>query len=174
MGRSLQVLMDEPNMRRCGDCSLCCTVMAVREIDKPSNVKCDKLTVMGRCSIYADKPASCTAFKCLWLQGLMPENMKPSRSRVVGDANSEGNIVVLHVSPFDRGCWKTGPVRDWIMRVGEQVLVVIACGTDRYFFGKDADKKMQVMINKHNPEMWDIVMELDDEGQPVVNPRQEN
>jgi hypothetical protein len=175
MGRRLEVLVDMPNTRQCGDCSLCCTVMAVGEIHKPSNVRCDKLTAMGRCSVYATKPQSCTAFKCLWLQGLMPENLKPIKSRVVGDVNATGDIIVLHVSPFDRGCWRKGPVLDWIKRVGERVMVVIACGTERHFFGKNADKKLAVVLNAKDPEMWDVVMELDEEGQPIaVNPRQEN
>lgn len=166
--RSLTVLMDEPNMRQCGDCSLCCTVMAVSEIAKPGNCRCDKLTTLGRCSVYNTKPQSCTEFKCLWLQGMMPEDLKPSRSRVVGAVNGDGTIVVLHVSPFDKGAWRKGPVQDWIRSVGEHLMVVVACGSERYFFGKDADKKLHVLIDKNEPDMWQIMMELDDEGRPVI------
>ncbi len=57
-----------PLQRSCGDCTLCCTVMAVREIGKPYYVPCKSLCDKG-CGIYETKPESCTEFSCGWLTG---------------------------------------------------------------------------------------------------------
>ena len=49
--------------RKCGACTLCCTALAVPELDKPNGVPCKHLTPEG-CGIYEDRPPSCRAFEC--------------------------------------------------------------------------------------------------------------
>jgi hypothetical protein len=151
--------MDLPNTRTCNGCSLCCTVMAVYELPKPSNVRCEHLSAMGRCKIYATKPETCTGFRCLWLQGLMPDRLKPSIARVVGDVNKDGTIIVLHVSPFDTGAWEKAPVQEWIGKVVEAgITVIVACGERRILYGTNLDPRLQVVKDPENPEMWHLVI----------------
>lgn len=58
-------------MRKCGTCSACCRWPAVPEIDKPPRVTCQHLHKQGfRCSIYADRPKACVAYRCSWLRGM--------------------------------------------------------------------------------------------------------
>lgn len=54
--------------RKCGACTLCCTTLAVPELDKPNGVRCVHLTDQG-CGIYEDRPPSCRTFECAWLRG---------------------------------------------------------------------------------------------------------
>ncbi len=54
--------------RKCGACTLCCTTLAVPELDKPNGVRCVHLTDQG-CGIYEDRPESCRTFECAWLRG---------------------------------------------------------------------------------------------------------
>jgi hypothetical protein len=54
--------------RGCGDCGLCCTALAVPELDKPNGMQCKHRTPEG-CAIYDDRPLSCRVFECAWLQG---------------------------------------------------------------------------------------------------------
>lgn len=166
MGRRLEVLMDRPNMRQCGDCSLCCTVMAVGEINKPENVKCSKLTTMGRCSIYSTKPASCTSYQCLWLAGAMPEELKPSRSRIVADTGSSGNIVVMHVSPYDRGAWNKPAVKRWIESIADRIMVIVLCGEERIILGHNADRNPRLVeVESIGIErQWNILIDDVDES----------
>jgi len=146
MSRRLQILMDQRPNRRCGDCSLCCTVMAVGEINKPENVKCSKLTVMGKCSVhYNGKPESCTTYQCLWLAGAMPEELKPSRSRIVADTGSSGNIVVMHVSPYDRGAWNKPAVKRWIDSIADRIMVIVLCGEERIILRHNADRNPRLI-----------------------------
>ena len=71
--------------RECGPCTVCCTVMAVTELRKPSRRACDHVTYEG-CRIHAERPESCRAFDCLWLRGaIADESMRPDLSGVMLD-----------------------------------------------------------------------------------------
>ena len=59
-------------MSRCGDCRMCCRVMAVDEIQKPADVRCAHQTRAG-CGIYSSRPPSCQAYECMWLESQDPE-----------------------------------------------------------------------------------------------------
>lgn len=86
----------------CGNCTLCCKVLAVPELEKPADVPCKHI---GKgCSIYEDRPQSCRDVECLWLltrnrvmNVTMPASTRPDRCGVVVTAH-EG-YVVLHVDP---------------------------------------------------------------------------
>lgn len=87
----------------CGNCSLCCKVLAVPELDKPADVRCKHDTGKS-CAIYADRPQSCRDVECLWLLTRnrittvsMPASTRPDRCGVVVTAHS--GYVVLHVDP---------------------------------------------------------------------------
>jgi hypothetical protein len=65
--------------RTCGDCTVCCTVMGVRELGKPYAFPCHHLCDSG-CSIYEDRPHGCVVFECLWRQGAVEgEGMRPDK-----------------------------------------------------------------------------------------------
>jgi len=54
----------------CGDCTACCTVLAVTELQKPMRFACQQICRDG-CRIYSDRPAGCRQFNCLWLRGAL-------------------------------------------------------------------------------------------------------
>lgn len=68
-----------PTTRSCAGCEVCCTLMAIRELDKPPGRPCAHLAVSGGCGIWGDHPASCRAFTCLWRRSdvLLPREMFP-------------------------------------------------------------------------------------------------
>lgn len=167
MGRRLDLLMDRPNRRQCGECSLCCTVMAVDEIKKPENVKCNLLTPMGKCSVHhTGKPASCAEYQCLWLAGAMPEELKPNRSRIVADTDNSGQIVVFHVHPRDRGAWNKPAVRKWMDSISDRLMIVVVCGEERIAFGLHADRNVRFVEveSKGVKRQWNIVIDDVDES----------
>lgn len=62
--------------RVCGDCTACCSAMAVPTIDKPAFTPCSRLntpetapTARPGCNDYENRPASCRDFRCAWLDG---------------------------------------------------------------------------------------------------------
>jgi hypothetical protein len=67
--------------RSCGACDLCCTVMAVRELDKPTWSACaHRAEAGGGCAIWGAHPVSCRTFHCLWRTSdvLLPAEMFPA------------------------------------------------------------------------------------------------
>ena len=75
------------NPRQCGDCSLCCKVLGIPELEKPKDVWCPNFAAGAGCRIYADRPPSCRNFACQWLTDLtMGPEWKPSVCKLVLDS----------------------------------------------------------------------------------------
>ena len=74
--------------RSCGNCYECCVQIAVEPLGKPADEPCPHLAAgpNGACSVYADRPQCCKQFTCAWLDGYLPESMKPSESGIVLEA----------------------------------------------------------------------------------------
>lgn len=106
----------------CGQCALCCKVMAVPEQDKPQNTWCPKCT-KNSCSAHgspeygeADQYKACRTFECLWLQSQtkgaafppLAESLRPDRSHVIltGTLNAQG--IVAHIDPAYPEAHKSG------------------------------------------------------------------
>jgi hypothetical protein len=52
--------------RKCGSCTLCCTLLPVVSLDKGANTRCRHQSWKG-CRIYPDRPFECRFFSCRWL-----------------------------------------------------------------------------------------------------------
>jgi len=50
----------------CGDCSLCCTLCVVEELDKAAGTACEHCH--SGCSIYETRPQSCRDLRCAYHQ----------------------------------------------------------------------------------------------------------
>ncbi|MCX6786785.1 MAG: hypothetical protein NTU85_03160 [Candidatus Kaiserbacteria bacterium] len=78
--------MDTKNIQRiCGGCTACCKSIAVIEIDKPLGKWCQYCSIGRGCLMYAEKPASCTEFRCEWLKGFGEEKHRPDRTKIILD-----------------------------------------------------------------------------------------
>jgi hypothetical protein len=75
---------DGDTHRRCGDCTLCCTVMGVDDYPggKDPGVQCPDVCSRG-CRVYATRPQTCRDFACLWVQGGLPKWMRPNKIGIV-------------------------------------------------------------------------------------------
>src|SRR5258705_4199365 len=59
---------DNISERRCGECSLCCKLAQVDELDKPSGVWCRHCAPgRGGCTIYETRPDVCGNWFCNWI-----------------------------------------------------------------------------------------------------------
>ena len=89
--------------RTCGDCTACCTVLAVDELRKPMRWACDHVAC-GGCRVYDARPQSCRHFNCQWLLGEISgdDSARPDRLGVLFDfyqiaATNESRLVALEV-----------------------------------------------------------------------------
>jgi hypothetical protein len=75
-----------PN-RECGECSLCCKLVLVREDEtgflKPEGAWCQHSTKTS-CKIYDERPKPCRGFSCVWLQGAGDDKHRPDRAKALG------------------------------------------------------------------------------------------
>lgn len=72
--------------RSCGTCYACCVYLGVEALNKYSGEKCKHLSKTRqdrRCTIYSRRPESCSRFKCMWLQGMLPPAYRPDRCGVL-------------------------------------------------------------------------------------------
>jgi hypothetical protein len=77
--------------RDCGDCSACCTVLAVNSPDfsKPAGTPCMHLAARG-CGIHAVRPHICRTWFCAWRRvAAMPDEARPDRSGLLVSINFE-------------------------------------------------------------------------------------
>ena len=108
--------------RACGTCMMCCKVPAIEEFAKPPGVWC-KHAISGKgCGIYAQRPGSCRAFYCLWMQdaALLGSKWKPECVAVCGLCQQNGvNLqVASSIRDFSTG-WISGAldqaqIRRWV------------------------------------------------------------
>jgi hypothetical protein len=103
--------------RACGSCMMCCKVPAVEELGKPPGVWCVNAAPGHGCKIYADRPGSCRAFYCLWMQdaGFGPE-WKPEKSKFVLYPQRNGVNLQVAVDPSFANAWTKPPYYAWIKR----------------------------------------------------------
>jgi hypothetical protein len=111
--------------RACGTCMMCCKVPAIEEFAKPPGVWC-KHAVSGKgCGIYAERPGSCRAFYCLWMQdpSFGPE-WKPEKAKFVVYVQRNGVNLQVAVDPSFPNAWTKPPyqaqIRKWVASGAER------------------------------------------------------
>jgi len=56
----------------CGECTACCSVFSIKELNKPDHTPCVHLSKdEPGCGIYTTRPKECREFSCMWIQGLV-------------------------------------------------------------------------------------------------------
>lgn len=79
--------------RKCGTCTLCCTLVPVLEIKKAANTRCQH-QFSGGCRVYADRPLSCFAWNCSWLVDESTSQLRrPDRTHYVIDSVPDQVVV---------------------------------------------------------------------------------
>ena len=92
--------------RACGDCTLCCHVVAVAEMDKPAGIRCRHAQSCSGCAIYSSRPASCRDFHCEWmLSPALGRAWKPDRARFALMVTATGHLSAC-VDPDFPSAWR--------------------------------------------------------------------
>jgi len=142
--------------RTCGDCQLCCKVMAVRSISKPEGKWCTHCSVgpNGGCSLYPSHPQDCKDFVCSWLAGLLPVTLKPSACKVVVSSatltigDDKIDCLNVYVDADRPDAYKTGLMGDYLRYFGRRlpaVPIVIICGQHRSIIANDPILRLRLL-----------------------------
>lgn len=141
-GVTLAVAPDGP--RRCGGCTLCCTLLPVRELNKLAGKRCQHQRTGKGCAVHHQKtmPRSCFVWNCRWLgnPAETAELRRPDRSHCVIDImpsfitlrTNDGStpdrnveVVQIWVHPNYPDAWKAPTMRAYIEARGAEGVATI-------------------------------------------------
>jgi hypothetical protein len=122
--------------RICGSCMMCCTVMQVDELNKPSGVTCSHAVAGKGCTIHDQRPRSCRRFFCGWrLDPNIDSLWKPDISGFVLTISLRYGAMLLMVDPARPLAWKIQPyygrLKEWSGRAfkeGKRIVAIVAGG----------------------------------------------
>jgi len=131
-------------VRSCGTCSLCCKLIAVRELNKEAGLWC--IHARPGCKIYGmpERPPSCGVFNCAWLERAphttqdklsLPDSLRPDRCHVVLTGLVGGEGIAAHVDPAYPLAWREGAIGRLLEdAVKDGVKVFVVVGQKRHAF----------------------------------------
>jgi len=122
-------LAKSADKRRCGECTLCCTLLPVKALNKGANTRCAHQRALG-CNIYRKEgfPGECALWNCRWLiNDDAGDLQRPDRSHYVidivpdfvttGDARKiKIPIVQVWIDPRYPEAHRDPALRAWIIR----------------------------------------------------------
>ena len=96
--------------RACGDCTLCCKLLGIDELDKPAGQWCAHCAVGRGCAIYESRPEPCRTFLCGYLTWpVAGEHWFPVRSKMILASAFGGKRLAVHVDPGRPNAWREAP-----------------------------------------------------------------
>jgi hypothetical protein len=146
--------------RACGDCTLCCKVMAIEEFAKPVGSWCPHCKPGRGCLIYAARPAECRTYSCLWLTDeRLDQRWKPSKSKLVLTTSQDG--IEIRCDPGFPDAWRKEPyrtqIRKWALSgAARDVTVLVVSGERMILVTPEKEFDLGVMRSDER-----IVRELD-------------
>jgi hypothetical protein len=135
--------------RACGDCTLCCKVMAIEELAKPAGQWCRHCKPGCFCLIYQTRPSECRDFNCLWLiDERFGAHWKPSKSKLVVTISEDG--IEIRCDPGFPDAWRKQPYRGEIKNLaasGEahDVSVLVIAGERMILVASDREFDLGVV-----------------------------
>jgi hypothetical protein len=120
----------------CGDCDLCCRLLAIEPLAKPAGPLC--VHFEQGCSIYPERPDACRGFRCLWLKSerLGPGSRlgrawRPDQAHFVMYAERDDQRLNVVVDPAFPTAWTREPYYSFLKRLsgraaeGHELLVFV-------------------------------------------------
>jgi hypothetical protein len=111
--------------RQCGPCTVCCTVMAVVELNKSNYEHCRHLA--ESCTIYETRPQSCCDWGCNWLHGMLgdDERRRPDNLGLIVTFDSRGGKELLTAYEVWDGAAKSPKVSYLLQKLGRKQPVIL-------------------------------------------------
>lgn len=70
-------------MNICGECTACCTLSVVKELNKKAWETCGHCILKKGCGIYGKHPQECRDFECAYLQGGNTVELRPDKCGIM-------------------------------------------------------------------------------------------
>lgn len=93
--------------RQCGECALCCKILAIEALAKPRHRMCSHFCKGVGCGIYERRPPACSQFVCAWLTTPeMDDSWRPDRARFMLWGKDQ---LMVDVDPAYPDAWRREP-----------------------------------------------------------------
>jgi len=140
--------------KACGDCSLCCKLLGIAEIDKPAGSWCGHFQRGKGCGIYADRPGACSAFQCLWTASEnLDDRWRPDRARFVLFTEQDGRRLNVVVDPAYPMAWRKEPyysrIKAMSARARDGYELLVSIGDRRIVVFPDQEADLGVVNPEH-------------------------
>lgn len=110
-------------MRKCGECSVCCVIGAVPELEKPAHTPCQfiKKNSCGSCSIFnkKDLPNTCKNYRCAWLNNFGNEENRPDKCGVMFTRNLLENQIYYTAIEIEKNAIHSDVVKNMWIQISE-------------------------------------------------------
>lgn len=141
--------------KSCGDCGMCCKLLAINTLDKPAGAWCGLFKRGTGCSAYDERPAACQTFVCLWLDSeKLDESWRPDRAKFLMYTEREGRRLNVIVDPSQPGAWKREPYYRRIKAMSERAMdgyeLVVCIGDRRIVVFPHEDVDLGPVNPEHN------------------------
>ena len=107
--------------RDCGGCTVCCEILEIPTLKKPSRKMCSNVCDTG-CGIYNERPSECAQFQCVWSEGYTGNGQRPDKSGIMAyyiDHPELGRtLLVLEVKP--KAFIKRSKQRDRLIKMANE------------------------------------------------------
>ena len=101
----------------CGECTQCCTVLAIDKLMKPEGTPCKSIRKDAPgCARYDSRPKACRYFLCLWRLQEMDESLRPDKSGIVLYPCHFGNVFGIMAMATTRDV--ASAAMQWLVEVG--------------------------------------------------------
>lgn len=97
----------QQQVRQCGSCTSCCTLLEVTEVGTAVNEWCKHCVAGKGCTIYDQRPQMCRSFSCAWLQGHLNDDWYPEKAGMVVHFSQDAVNVQVDADHPDR--WRQEP-----------------------------------------------------------------
>lgn len=127
--------------RECGKCTLCCKVLGISALGKPSGSWCPHCAVGRGCKIYEDRPPECRNFHCGYLAWHMTgPHWFPASCKMVVVWEEDAARITVHVDQDRPRAWLEEPfhaeIRHWagwaadhmhqlLVKIGDHVFAIL-------------------------------------------------
>ncbi|MBA4012602.1 MAG: zinc/iron-chelating domain-containing protein [Phenylobacterium sp.] len=96
--------------KSCGECGMCCKLLAIQALDKPAGAWCGHFKRAAGCGVYEDRPPACRGFICLWLDSeKLDEAWRPDRAKFLMYTEKNGRRLNVIVDPSQPTARKREP-----------------------------------------------------------------
>lgn len=114
--------------RVCGDCTACCTILQVVELNKPINTPCPHCTAHN-CAIYSSRPLTCRIWSCEWWLGRLglTDGQRPDKLGLMFAFDPDSPVIAYEVAPDAAKSKKAVKVLNRIK--SERTLLLQRCGS---------------------------------------------